>query len=174
MLDIASALSVLVAATFVVAAATKLRSLDGFRSELADYQLLPSWSTMPIAVVIPCVEVAAAIFALLPATRPVGALGLFVLLMIFCVAIAVNLHRGRREISCACFGAKSRTLSWVLLFRNGLLALPLLVTAILAAAPEPFLTLAGAIGAAVGAVLALLALEMAKLVDDQSHRAVAS
>jgi len=87
---------------------------------------------MILATGIPLAELLAGLgllsgFWLVPAI--VLALALFV---VFCVAITLNLVRGRRDLSCHCGGAiGNHLISWWLIGRNGLLmvcSLVLLVT----------------------------------------------
>jgi hypothetical protein len=42
---------------------------------------------------------------------------------VYCIAIAINLARGRTEIDCGCGGTESKPLSGLLLIRNTLLAI---------------------------------------------------
>jgi hypothetical protein len=65
--------------------------------------------------------VVVAISLLLPLYRW-AALGAVALLVLYSVAIAINLVRGRREIDCGCFGPAARVpLSGGLVARNALL-----------------------------------------------------
>ena len=64
------------------------------------------------------------------------------LLILFAVAMAINIRRGRRHIDCGCFqSALKQTLSWILVARNAALALLLAVPAIV---PEGVLSELGA------------------------------
>ncbi len=99
----------------------KFSELDIFAGALDAYQLLPSIAVMPIARLLPCVEVVIALMVLIPATRPVGLVACAGLVALYALAIAVNLARGRRQIDCGC-GGDVHLLSWGLVLRNTLLA----------------------------------------------------
>lgn len=98
-----------------------------FQRGILDYQVLPSILESKIALstllsfCIPLAELVAGLglisgLLLLPAT--ILSLGL---LLLFSGAIAVNLVRGRRDLSCHCAGALgNHRISWWLIGRNGL------------------------------------------------------
>jgi hypothetical protein len=109
------------ALVFIAASYSKLRRPDTFRQELAEYRLLPARAVPAVALFIPAAELAVAVGLLVPTVRSFAALGAVVLLLVFTAAIGLNLRRGRREISCACFGGDERLLGWDLIARNGLL-----------------------------------------------------
>ena len=117
----ASAVAGCVALILFSAAWHKISEFDIFAGALDAYQLLPSVAVMPIARLLPCVEVAIALLVLVPATRHFGLIAFAGLIAIYAVAIAVNLMRGRRQIDCGC-GGDVHLLSWGLVLRNALLA----------------------------------------------------
>ena len=90
----ASAVAGCVALILFSAAWHKISEFDIFVGALDAYQLLPSVAVMPIARLLPCVEVAIALLVLIPATRPAGLAACAGLIAIYAVAIAVNLARG--------------------------------------------------------------------------------
>ena len=117
----ASAVAGCVALILFSAAWHKFSELDIFAGALDAYQLLPSVAVMPIARLLPCVEVAIALLVLVPATRHFGLVAFAGLIAIYAVAIAVNLARGRHQVDCGC-GGDVHLLSWGLVLRNALLA----------------------------------------------------
>jgi hypothetical protein len=154
-----------VAGVFVAAAATKLLAIARFRDELADYELLPGPLIGLASVVLPLSELGAAGATFALSTRVAGSIALVVLLAVFSAAIGINLGQGHKKIRCACFGESSQTLSWVSLFRNGMLAVALLPAILLPAQTTQFLTFAGGIGALICGCLCWLLLEAARGVE---------
>lgn len=139
------------AALFATAAAHKLRDLRGFRQTLSDYEILPRLFVMPAAIGLVAFEVLIAIdlatglisslvtattagtvsgstttvgtVGTAPALSPWAGLAATGLLVIYGLAIGINLLRGRSEIDCGCLGPAARQpLSSWLLARNGILA----------------------------------------------------
>ncbi len=114
-----------------------------FRQGIKDYQILPTWLesrfalSLLLSVCLPLAEIAAS-FALISGLLMVPAIILIMLLfVIFSTAIAINLFRGRRDLSCHCGGAiGNHQISWWLIARNGLFILFLLV--LLGTPPNPF------------------------------------
>ena len=117
----ASAVAGCVALILFSAAWHKISEIDIFVGALDAYRLLPSAGVMPVARLLPGVEVAIALLVLVPATRHFGLIAFAGLIAIYAVAIAVNLMRGRRQIDCGC-GGDVHLLSWGLVLRNALLA----------------------------------------------------
>lgn len=111
----------LLAVLFAIAAWHKASDPRRFTSTLDAYRLLPSWLSGAAARVLPVAEVAVAVSLLLPVYRW-AALGAVALLVLYSVAITINLARGRPEIDCGCFGPAARVpLSGALIARNALL-----------------------------------------------------
>jgi hypothetical protein len=103
---------------FAAAAWHKVSDHARFASTLEAYQLLPTWLGKGVAKGLPMLEIAIAVSFLSPVYRLV-AIGGAVLLVVYSVAIAINLARGRRYIDCGCFGRAARVpLSETLLVRN--------------------------------------------------------
>jgi hypothetical protein len=106
----------------------KLRHRALVPGVVANYRLLPDALVAPVAVALPLVELVLGMALIGGVVMPaqsawpaVAAAGLFVL---FGVAMAINLRRGRRAIDCGCGHAHLRQpLHWALVMRNGLLAL---------------------------------------------------
>lgn len=113
----------LLATVFGLAAALKLQDLEVFAATVEQYRLLPDPLIRPFAYALPAVELAAVLALLWPATRPAAALVLIGLLLIFALAMAINLAQGRSDIDCGCFvGAQKQRISWPLAVRNLVLA----------------------------------------------------
>jgi hypothetical protein len=108
---------------FLVAAAHKLRAPAAFRTQLADYRLVPGRATTAAAAAVVAGELTTG-FAFLAAPLRLAAAGAaLVLLCAYSFAIALNLVRGRRDIDCGCSGPAFRQpLTPWLLARNAVLA----------------------------------------------------
>jgi hypothetical protein len=124
--DTLLAIDWLIAATFVAAGTLKLAHRRQFAAEIADYRLLPASLTGIVAAGLPVVEIAAGVAVLFSGARLAGTLVLLACLAIFTAAVVVNLLRGRTDLSCACFGRRSRHIDWAIPARNGLMAAGLL------------------------------------------------
>lgn len=120
---------VAIACIFLTAAVGKLRHLTVFEGVLGNYRLLPQWMIAPLHVLLPLVELAVGIGVL--AAPQLAAPAAAVLLVVFAVAMAVNLRRGRKDIDCGCHQSVLRQrLSWTLVWRNGVLTLLALAAAL--------------------------------------------
>lgn len=111
---------VLVAGTFAYAGVAKARDPQKFAEAIAAYQILSYPTSAGAAMVLPCVEIVAAIALLIPRTRQSAALLIAASLVIFTTAATAAKIRGL-DIDCACFGAGSTSIQnsyWVLLLRN--------------------------------------------------------
>ncbi|MGQ2965993.1 MauE/DoxX family redox-associated membrane protein [Methylophilus sp.] len=94
--------SLFLALILAAAAIPKLRSQDEFLGVVANYKLLPGFLVAPFAKLLPWVELGCAIALLVPALRPVAASVAAGLFMMFAIAIAINVGRGRTHIDCGC------------------------------------------------------------------------
>jgi len=119
---------------FAGAAYSKLRHQEEFHGVVRNFRLMPEWLAAPFAKILPWLELAIAIGLLVDASVPFAAAGASVLLVVFAIAIGINVARGRKAIDCGCFrtGYK-QNLSWLLVARNAVLAAGGLL---LATAPE--------------------------------------
>jgi len=117
---------------FASAALAKLRDRERFAAILGAYQVLPSGLVRPAAVLLPFIELAAALGLFVTQVRLVALAAAAGLLFIYASAIALNLARGRRDIDCGCegFGRRRPIAGWMLV-RNGFL----IAIALVAAAP---------------------------------------
>ena len=123
------AIAMLMGLVFVSAAVGKMRSWPHFQGVVANYRLLPEWLVVPVAYGLPPVEAAVGAGLLLHLQAPVPQLVAIGLLLLFAAAMAINLHRGRRDIDCGCFQSTLRQhLSGTLVARNLVMALSLGLT----------------------------------------------
>jgi uncharacterized membrane protein YphA (DoxX/SURF4 family) len=107
---------------FGVAAWHKMSDRVRFGATLRAYRLLPSRSVSPIAWLLPLLETFVAIGLLFAPTRTAAAFAAISILVVYTLAIATNLARGRREIDCGCFASSAPTpLSGRLIARNAIL-----------------------------------------------------
>jgi hypothetical protein len=112
------------ALVFAASAAGKFWTWSEFPGVVQNYRLLPRWAAGPVARTLPVLEAVAAVAILPAATRPAAAGLALALLVVFTLAVAINLARGRRHIDCGCFRfALRQPLSWWLVGRNGVLML---------------------------------------------------
>ena len=139
--EISLAIRVLVALIFLTAALGKFRHRLVFQGVVANYRLLPEIAVPAFALGLPPVEVAvAAALLFVPSSWP--AVCAAALLILFALAMGINIQRGRRHIDCGCFqSALEQNLSWILVTRNAGLALLLAVPATV---PEGGLSPSGA------------------------------
>lgn len=109
------------AALFAAAGALKLRAFREWPQVLENYRLLPARLVRPVAVALPIAELSVALgllaapepavlpAAVLPAAvLPAAVLAAAALLVLFALAIWVNLRRGRILIDCGCLGGRLR------------------------------------------------------------------
>ena len=111
----------LLAAVFVVAGLSKLGDPKGSRESMDDFGAPHSWGPL-LAFLLPLAELASAIALIPVASAWWGAAGVLGLLVLFIVAIGLNLARGRRP-NCHCFGQlHSAPVGWKTLTRNAVLS----------------------------------------------------
>jgi uncharacterized membrane protein YphA (DoxX/SURF4 family) len=116
------------ALVLLIAGISKLGDRELFTGVVRAYGLLPEFTVSYVSRLLPLAEilVAVGLVSNLSATWPVTAAA--TLFFVFGLATSINLLRGRRDISCGCFGPnQGRELSWVLVLRNlGLVGLAIL------------------------------------------------
>ncbi|MGH8515507.1 MAG: MauE/DoxX family redox-associated membrane protein, partial [Gammaproteobacteria bacterium] len=95
-----------IAAVLGVAAVTKARHLAVFREQIADFRLLPYWSTKVAAPAIVAAEGLASVGLLVPAARREAAGLALLLFTIFLAALVAAWIQGR-ELECGCFGGSN-------------------------------------------------------------------
>jgi uncharacterized membrane protein YphA (DoxX/SURF4 family) len=137
MAEVALAIRVLVSLVFLTAAYGKLRHWTALQGVVANYRLLPQVLVAPVAYVLPPVEALLGAALLLSLGSPWPEAGTAALLMLFAVAMGINIARGRRHIDCGCFqSALKQTLSWTLVLRNVALSLLLCVALLTRGLPD--------------------------------------
>ncbi len=94
--------SLFVALILAVAAVPKIRNSDEFQGVVENYRLLPSFMVAPFAKLLPWLELGSAIALLVPPAREVAAWVAAGLFMMFAMALAINVGRGRTHIDCGC------------------------------------------------------------------------
>ena len=142
------AIRVLLALVFIWAAAGKMRHWAAFEGVVANYRLLPQLAIRPWAYGLPPVEGVVGVGLLLPRAASWAATAAIALLVVFAVAMAANLLRGRRHIDCGCFqSALRQSLRWSLVLRNGVLAVLLGVAPDAGSAlPDAWSAVSGSLG----------------------------
>lgn len=113
--------STALALLFFMAARHKLSDNRRFEAHLAAYQLVPESLLRISARSLPWLEMSLVFMLLIPYTRPLAAYLAATLLVVYALAMAVNLSRGRAEIDCGC-GDTPQPLSYWLIIRNAVLA----------------------------------------------------
>ncbi len=112
------------ALVFAISVSHKLRDYPRFRASLGAYQLVPDSLLWILAPVVILLELAAILAIVLPVGPGVSIA--FGLLLLYTLALTINLLRGNTSIDCGCGDAPTPISGWLLL-RNGallLLALP--------------------------------------------------
>ena len=93
------------AALFLYAGLPKIIAPQEFALVVFRYHLLPDSLINSVALLLPWLEIFAALALLLPAWRRAGAFWIVVMLAISTVAVAISLARGL-DIDCGCFTLK--------------------------------------------------------------------
>jgi len=112
------------ALVFAISVSHKLRDYPRFKASLGAYQLVPDSLLWVLAPVVVLLELAAILAILLPVGPGVSIA--FGLLVVYTLALTINLLRGNTSIDCGCGDAPTPISGWLLL-RNGallMLALP--------------------------------------------------
>jgi len=91
------------AAFFVVAGFSKIADPPGFAHEIHNYGLMPGAAVNAMALILPWLEVAAGVALFLGIARRSAARILGILLVVFIVALSINLAR-KKPVDCGCFG----------------------------------------------------------------------
>jgi uncharacterized membrane protein YphA (DoxX/SURF4 family) len=108
---------VYVGGVFVYASMYKIIYAGEFADTIAGYQILPYWLVGLAAVALPWVELISGALLMLGVRSKSAAAAVGVMLVVFMVAIAVNLVRGT-PIGCGCFHSAEEEMSWVTLVRD--------------------------------------------------------
>ncbi|TCP58993.1 methylamine utilization protein MauE [Tumebacillus sp. BK434] len=115
---------IILAVLFLSSAVSKLQKMPEHFAILQDYQILPASAVRPFGWLEVGAELLVGSLLVLGWLQPLTAWVTAGLLLMYSAAVAINLLRGRREISCGCGGvAGNHQLSWKLVARNVLLML---------------------------------------------------
>lgn len=116
--------TLLLAAVFLAACVPKILHPHDFALAIYRYQLAPSSVINLAAIYLPWLELTAALALLFPRWRIAAAWLVVAMLLLFIVAVSINLYRGL-DIACGCFTlqADAHKMGWWNVARNvGLLA----------------------------------------------------
>jgi uncharacterized membrane protein YphA (DoxX/SURF4 family) len=94
------------AAFFVVAGLAKIADPPGFAHEIHNFGLVPGTFVNAMALVLPWLEVITGAALFLGIARRSSARILGILLIVFIVALSINLARGK-PVDCGCFGVST-------------------------------------------------------------------
>jgi putative oxidoreductase len=94
------------AAIFVVAGFGKIMDPPGFAHEIHNHGLMPGVAVNALALVLPWVEVVAGAALFVGIGRRASARIMGVLLVVFVIALTINLVR-KRPVDCGCFGGQT-------------------------------------------------------------------
>lgn len=117
-----------IAGMFIYAALPKIKDPVSFAEILNGYGLIPAWAIHIFAIILPWVELFAALFLLAGLFQRSAALILFLLLAVFIAALAINALRGW-SVACGCFSTSADDIHSPLLLigRDLLFLIPALV-----------------------------------------------
>jgi uncharacterized membrane protein YphA (DoxX/SURF4 family) len=101
----------------------KLRNQPVFTAILHGYALLPERLVRPASMLLPWLEMSAAVGLLIPVSQTFAALLAAALLLAYAAAMALSLLKGQRIADCGChFGEQRQAVSAALVWRNLLLS----------------------------------------------------
>lgn len=110
---------IILAAVFLAASLPKIAQPHEFALAVYRYQMLPYGLVNIMAVLLPWLELVAAVALLVPRLSDGASLILGALLLVFTTAIAINLFRGI-DMACGCFtvDAGAESIGWWNVARN--------------------------------------------------------
>ena len=130
-------LSYLLAALFLVSGIAKVLRIADFREAVAGYNLVASSMVGPIATAVPAMELTIGMAFVIGAQRLVVALLAGTMVLVFTMAVVVNLWRGRR-IDCGCYGiSRERRTGWPTVSRNVMFLIATLCLVVIARSQSP-------------------------------------
>jgi putative oxidoreductase len=97
---------ILLGLVFIGAALPKLADPPSFAKAIWAYELFPTWSLNPLALILPWLELLCGLALCLGLWVRAAALWLGTLLVAFLLALAINLAR-HHPVDCGCFGASA-------------------------------------------------------------------
>jgi hypothetical protein len=119
----------LIGVILLAAGALKIPAPAAFAKIIIGFKLVPRLFHLPLAYVLPALECTLGVALLLSIESSYevmarwASLPASVVFVVFAAAIGINLLRGRRDISCGCFGVReSDKITWGLVWRNLLLS----------------------------------------------------
>jgi hypothetical protein len=119
---LSESLALLIALVFAIAAITKSMAWSELPGVVQNFRVLPNALALPVALVLPPLEIAIAVGILLKSTRSLAAASAALLFAIFAAALAINLYRGHRQIDCGCFrSGLKQPISVAVILRNMIL-----------------------------------------------------
>lgn len=107
---------------FVVAGAAKLPARRELATTIRSYEVLSDRGAASLSRVVPPLEISVGAAFAAGVAPAVAGIAISVLLAAFSLGITINLLRGRRAITCGCFGSPARAISWMIVLRNVALA----------------------------------------------------
>lgn len=127
------ALRTFLALLFLTAAWSKLSHAEEFYGVVRNFRLLPDAASRIVARGLPVLEVLVAVGLVVRPFTALAATLAAMLLLIFAVALGINVLRGRTWIDCGCLrqGMKQPVSGWLVARNLGLAALALAVAAVL-------------------------------------------
>jgi putative oxidoreductase len=96
-------LMAVIAGIFLLAGVMKIYDPQGFALAIMEYQLIPWWGIVVLAVYMPWLELLSALALFIPGWRRASLITLILLLVVFSLALVIVLLRGI-DIRCGCFG----------------------------------------------------------------------
>lgn len=124
-------------AVFLHGAWSKWQERELFAAAMQGYDLIPDVTVPTASTALILAEATVGVLLCLQLARPFPQLAAIALLVMVTCAVAVNLLRGRTEISCGCGGSSGdQQISWGLVLRNLVLGLGLGVAALPVATRE--------------------------------------
>ncbi len=114
---LAFAFRLYIGGVFVYASMAKISYPAEFANNIASYQLLPYWAVNVMAVFLPWFELCAGVLLILGVRLKAVALAASGMLVVFAVAIAINLLRDT-PMGCGCFTSSEEQISLYTLLRD--------------------------------------------------------
>ena len=109
---------IILSGLFLIAATSKIAAPAEFAKEISNYQILPDFMLNIVALVLPWIELFAAMFILFGIRLKSASLTLFVLVVIFEIAILIALAKGL-NINCGCHTkVMAELVGWKKIFEN--------------------------------------------------------
>jgi uncharacterized membrane protein YphA (DoxX/SURF4 family) len=109
----------LMASIFLSTAISKIKHFDDSILTIQDYKIIPNSFSKPFSVANILLEIVIGSLLLLGIIQKFTSVIGAILVLIYTIAITINLFKGRNDFSCGCGGVlESNTISWWLVIRN--------------------------------------------------------